>query len=198
MEVFRSVRCWGCLLKRQCTVNIQNISNVAFSFAININDWGICEGCYILVICLLRDRVLPGTFGARFIIDWCRGFPLNRGSALGPIVEWKTSLRYSPTIFTSMCKFWITPYMLQHYSLEELKKHCLEMVIGDTSKWPFFKKLESCPPQNMRSFLTVKKIGPNTSLEYEEYANSLNLDHVKLLTKYVFEYDHGNLVFALY
>ena len=198
MEVFRSVRCWACLLKRQCMVNIQNISNVAFSFAVEANDWGICEGCHMVVILLLKDRVVPGTLGAKFIMDWCRGYPLNRGSTLCPIVEWKTILRYSPNIFPAMCKFWITPFMLQQYTLEDLKKHCLEMVIGDTSKWAFFKKLDTCAPQNMRSLLTVKKIGSNIPLEFEGHANTLNHEHVKLLTKYVFEYDHGNLVFALY
>lgn len=181
------VRCWGCVLTKWLPVNTENILKQSLKET-PINDWGICLDCGKIPVRIMKNRITKDTIGERFIKSWCDGEALSSNSTLTYIINWKTDRVYSPRIFIGMCDHWITPYMLEHYSLDEIKKHCLEMATKNTEEWEFYKKLNSyTTDEDMKKLFAVKIIGENVVLEYDENAHSLEPVYAKQLTKLVFQ-----------
>lgn len=178
--------CWAGLFKTLLPVNLENCRSQNFG-EYPINDWGVCPGCRNIVIRMLGNYIQPDCMCVQTIKDWCNGADLKQMSTMTHIVNWKLLGVYSPRIFIAMCDHGITPYMMEHFTIERIQRHCLKMIDGKPENWPFYKMLAKKGPdvQEKYDLLKTKVISDEVSLSADQHADSDQRDHIKKLTKFV-------------
>ena len=178
--------CWAGLLRFLLPVNLENCRNLN-SGDYPVNDWGVCQGCKHVVASMLKNHILPCSICADSLKKWCNGADLKETSTMKHIINWKLFGVYSPRIFIAMCDHGITPYMIEHFTMDMLKQHCLRMLEGKPEEWPFYRALadKGCVVQRDYALLKVRVIMEEASLSFDEHADSDHPDHIKRLTKFV-------------
>ena len=150
-----------------------------------LNDWGVCPKCNYVVANMLKNHVHAGCMGATLMKGWCQGAELNKSSTMTHIVNWKSFGIFSPRIFVAMCDYGVTPFMLENYTMDMIKLHCLKMLTDNPEDWPFYRTLIKVGYNAHYDLLKVKVTTGPDRFVFDEHADSDNPIYEKQLTKFM-------------
>ena len=150
-----------------------------------LNDWGVCPKCKYVVANMLKNHVHSGCMGANLLKGWCQGAELHKSSTMSHIVNWKSLGIFSPRIFVAMCDYGVTPFMLENYSMDMIKLHCLKMLTDKPEEWPFYRVLTKIGYNAHYDLLKVKVTTGHNRLVFDEHADSDQRIYEKRLTRFM-------------